>query len=252
MAVVCLTDEKGISEGRFMFDELVVSSATPSKTNRRWTIAASAMGESVLLGMLILVPLIYTEALPNAMLKTLIVAPPPPPAPPQPAATRGMSHVRVIPLSQITTPPSIPARISTEPDGPPTVYVEGGSSGAATGVFPALHRPAPPAEPPRAVEQNPPQRIRQGGVVPAALLVDRIVPGYPAIARTVHVSGTIVLHAIIAKDGTVQELTYVSGPPLLIKAAMDAVRQWRYRPTMLNGEPVEVETTIDVVFNLGG
>ena len=115
-----------------------------------------------------------------------------------------------------------------------------------------LLRPAAPPEPPRPVEQKPPQRIRQGGLVQAALLLNRIVPEYPAIARTAHVSGTIVLHAIIAKDGTVQELTYVSGPPLLIKAAMDAVRQWRYRPTMLNGGPVEVETTIDVVFNLGG
>lgn len=235
-----------------MFDELVVSSATPSTTNRRWTIAVSAMGQSVLLGMLILVPLIYTEALPNAMLKTLIVAPPPPPAPPQPVAARVRSRIRVIPLTQITTPPSIPPRISTEPGGPPTVYVEGGTNDTEDGVSMDLLRPGAPAEPPRAMEQKPAQRIRQGGLVQAALLVNRIVPGYPAIARTARVSGTIVLHAIIAKDGRVQELTYVSGPPLLIKAAMDAVRQWRYRPTMLNGEPVEVETTIDVVFNLGG
>ena len=64
-------------------------------------------------------------------------------------------------------------------------------------------------------------------------------------------SGTVVLHAIIAKDGTIQELQYVSGPPLLMKAAMDAVKEWRYKPTMLNGDPVEVDTTIDVVFTLG-
>jgi TonB family protein len=88
-----------------------------------------------------------------------------------------------------------------------------------------------------------------GGSVEAASIVDQVMPQYPAIAKTAHVSGTIVLHATIAKDGTVQELTYISGPPLLIKAAIDAVRTWRYRPTMLNGEPVEVETTIDVVFN---
>ena len=84
------------------------------------------------------------------------------------------------------------------------------------------------------------------------MLINRVVPDYPKIAQVAHVSGTIVLHAIIAKDGSVQELTYVSGPPLLIKAAIDAVRQWRYKPTLLNNEPVEVETTIDVVFNLGG
>ena len=74
---------------------------------------------------------------------------------------------------------------------------------------------------------------------------------YPALAKTAHVSGTVVLHAIIAKDGSIQELQFVSGPPLLMKAAMDAVREWRYRPTLLNGEPVEVDTTIDVVFTLG-
>jgi protein TonB len=84
------------------------------------------------------------------------------------------------------------------------------------------------------------------------MLINRVMPQYPAIARTAHVSGTVELHAIIAKDGSIEELSYVAGPPLLLKASMDAVRQWRYRPTLLNGEPVEVETTIDVVFNLGG
>jgi protein TonB len=87
--------------------------------------------------------------------------------------------------------------------------------------------------------------------VEAASLIHRVVPQYPEIARLTHVSGTIVLRAIIGKNGTVQELLYVLGPALLIKPAMDAVRQWSYRPTLLNGKPVEVETTIDVVFTLG-
>jgi len=87
--------------------------------------------------------------------------------------------------------------------------------------------------------------------VEAAALIDRVVPQYPEIAILTYVSGTVELRAIIARDGTVQELEYVSGPALLIKPAMDAVRQWRYRPTLLNGKPVEVETTIDVVFSLG-
>ena len=77
-------------------------------------------------------------------------------------------------------------------------------------------------------------------------------PVYPQIARTAHISGTVLLHAVIAKDGTIQELTYVSGPALLMRSAMDAVREWRYKPTLLNGEPVEVDTTIQVVFSLGG
>jgi protein TonB len=77
-------------------------------------------------------------------------------------------------------------------------------------------------------------------------------PQYPAIAKTAHISGTILLHAIIGKDGTVQNLQYISGPPLLMQSAMDAVKQWRYKPTLLNGDPVDVDTTISVVFTLGG
>jgi protein TonB len=87
--------------------------------------------------------------------------------------------------------------------------------------------------------------------VEAASLTNKVTPIYPPIAKTAHVSGTVVLHAIISKDGSIQELQYVSGPPLLMKSAMDAVKEWKYKPTMLNGDPVEVDTTIDVVFTLG-
>ena len=236
-----------------MFDQLVISSARLSRTHKRWTVMLSAMGQSLLLGLLLLLPLIYTEALPNGMLKTLLVAPPPPAAPAAPMPERTASRVRVIPLREIMAPATIPTRISTEFDEPPVDYVDGISGGNSIGNDSSLtdlfRASAPP--PPAPVEQRT-QRIRVGGSVEAASIISRVMPQYPVIARTAHVSGTIALHAIIAKDGTVQELTYISGPPLLIRAAMEAVREWRYRPTMLNGEPVEVETTIDVVFNLGG
>ncbi len=246
--VVCPHAKAGASRGRTMFDRLVVSGATAAKTHRRWTVALSAAAQSVLLCVLILVPLIYTEALPSVMLKTMLVAPPPPPAPPVvvPRATRA----RIVPLTTITAPTHIPPKIATEVDEPPVFYVQGAqASGAESDALDDLLRPADPAKP-LAVEQ-PAQRIPVGGAVEAALLTNRVVPQYPPIAITARVSGTVVLHAIIAKDGTVQELTYVSGPPLLIGAAMEAVRQWRYRPTLLNSMPVEVETTIEVIFNLG-
>jgi periplasmic protein TonB len=86
--------------------------------------------------------------------------------------------------------------------------------------------------------------------VTAAMLINRVQPMYPPLARQTRISGTVRLHAIIAKDGTVKELEVISGHPLLVQAALDAVRQWRYRPTLLNGEPVEVDTTIDVIFSL--
>ena len=86
----------------------------------------------------------------------------------------------------------------------------------------------------------------------SAKLLRMVQPVYPPIAKAARIQGTVVLHAIIAKDGTVQELKYVSGPPLLVQSAMDAVKQWRYQPTLLNAVPVKVDTVITVIFTLGG
>jgi TonB family protein len=94
-------------------------------------------------------------------------------------------------------------------------------------------------------------RIRVGGNVASAKLIHQVAPVYPAIAKTAHITGTVVLHCIIAKDGTVEEIEFVSGPPLLMHSATDAVRQWVYQPTLLNGEPVEVDTKVSLVFTLG-
>jgi protein TonB len=234
-----------------MFDQLVVSSAQANRTNKPWTVALSAIIQFVIIGILILIPLIYTEALPKGMLSTFLVAPaPPPPPPPPPAAPVKVVRPRIIQPQRMVAPTVIPKKIAiikeAAPDvsmGQASVGVVGGT-GPLGGVGPVI---APP--PPKPVT---PARIRVGGNVQAASLVRKVQPIYPQIARTAHVSGTVVLHAIIAKDGTIQELQYVSGPPLLMRAAMDAVREWRYKPTLLNGEPVEVDTTISVVFSLGG
>ena len=101
-------------------------------------------------------------------------------------------------------------------------------------------------------ESRAPRSIRLGGNVAQANLVHQVTPVYPEVAKSAHISGTVLLHAIVGKDGTVQDLQYVSGPPLLMKSAMDAVRQWRYKPVLLNGNPVEVDTTVSVIFTLGG
>jgi len=92
-----------------------------------------------------------------------------------------------------------------------------------------------------------PKRIRIAGNVEVPKIVHIVQPEYPADA---HVTGTVVLRAIIATDGTIMKLDYVSGPPLVVKAAIDAVEQWRYQPTTINGEPVQVDTTISVAFAL--
>jgi len=86
--------------------------------------------------------------------------------------------------------------------------------------------------------------------VQAAKLLRKVIPVYPKLAIAAHISGTVRLMGVVAKDGTVQQIRVVSGPALLVEAALDAVRQWVYRPTMLNNKPVEVIAPIDVIFTL--
>ena len=148
--------------------------------------------------------------------------------------------------------PSVPENSSEAPDIGPE-QGGGGEGPGLPGAGPSLPGgtgdrvivPEPPhAEPPRV------RTIQVSGGVMAAMLVNRVEPQYPAIAKVAHISGTVHLRAIIAKDGTVRELEVVDGNPLLARAALLAVQAWRYRPTRLNGEPVEVETFVTVNFVL--
>jgi protein TonB len=97
-----------------------------------------------------------------------------------------------------------------------------------------------------------PKQVSISAGVAAGLALHKTAPSYPPIAKTARVSGTVVLQAIISKAGTIQNLRVVSGPSMLQQSALDAVKSWRYRPYMLNNEPVDVETTVNVVFDLGG
>ena len=114
-----------------------------------------------------------------------------------------------------------------------------------------------PTQPPssrEAEESQPksPQRIRVPEEVSRKLLISTVVPMYPALARQARIQGTVVLDADISKDGTVETLQVISGHPLLVQAALDAVKQWRYKSYVLNGKPVAVNTQIIVAFALGG
>lgn len=245
-----------------MFDDLVESSPVKKKTNKPWTIFLSTVLQFLLLAILILIPLIYTEALPKTMLTTLLVAPPPPPPPPPPPAATPVKVVkpvaRLMQAGKLMAPRAIPKEVAMikEQEIPPEVSagtaiggVPGGvPGGQAGGVLGGIiggvgsNLPPPPKEGPK--------RIRVGGQVQTAKLVNKVQPIYPALAKQARIQGTVRLQAVIAKDGSVVELQVLSGHPLLVQAALDAVRQWRYQPTLLNGEPVEVVTTIDVVFTL--
>jgi TonB family protein len=95
-----------------------------------------------------------------------------------------------------------------------------------------------------------PEHVQVGGIVQSARLIHQEAPVYPPGAKMNHVQGTVVLHAIIAKDGSVKNLDVIEGQCDLVKSAADAVQKWRYRPTLFNGEPIEVDTTISVIFTL--
>ena len=97
-----------------------------------------------------------------------------------------------------------------------------------------------------------PQRVRVSQGVSQGLLVHQVKPNYPPLARQARIQGTVVLQALISKDGSIENLHLISGHPMLAPAAIDAVKQWKYKPYFLNGEPVEVETTINVNFTLAG
>jgi len=241
-----------------MFEDSLVESSGRIKTRRGWTTFLSFGFQMFLLGILILIPLIYTEALPKSQMMTFLVAPPPPPPPPPPPAAVPKQVVRPqteLVNNQLRQPTRIPEKVKMvkEEEAPVTsVGIVGGvpggmQGGSLGGVLGGIVSSS--SLPPKVAA---PQKIRVSSGVAAGNLIQKIQPQYPAIAKTARIQGTVVLEATISKSGTIEGLRAVSGPPVLYQAAIDAVRQWRYKPYMLNGEPVEVGTTVNVVFTLNG
>jgi len=156
--------------------------------------------------------------------------------------------------NQLTAPSKIPHDIKmvAEKEAPPSNSfgvagmegLGGSSSGVLGSVFGQGNGPKVKAEAPKKVN------ISAG--VAAGMLLQKITPNYPPIAKAARVSGTVILQATISKSGTIENLHVISGPAMLQQSTMDAVKQWRYKPYLLNGEPVEVETTVNVIFSLGG
>src|SRR6185437_6527676 len=185
-----------------MFDDMVVS-GNMKKTNKPWAVIVSSVVQALILGILILIPLISYSELPKNFNATYLAAPPPPPPPP-----------KLIPINKVAAPTVVPKHIEMVKEAAPTVDfsnagVAGGTGDAIGGLGNLLGGGAAPPPPPKA-----PTRVRVGGNVEQASLVRQTMPIYPAIAKTAHVQGTVVLHAIIGKDGAVQQLEYVSGPSL--------------------------------------
>ena len=233
-----------------MFESSLLQSSAPRKA-----ISLGYLVELILLGLVALIPLIHLEALPGALVSPTYLAPPSPPA----AAPRRQvvrSVTRPVTRKWMTAPLTIPNRIVHFNEAPaeaikppagavPDLVPWGDGRGLPEGFGGFIPPPPSPAH-----REPSPARLHVGGAVEAAKLVFQPHPEYPAIARMARVQGTVRLGAIITRDGTIESLEVLSGPPLLIKAAMDAVSRWRYQPTLLNGEPVEVSTEIDVNFVL--
>jgi protein TonB len=245
-----------------MFEDSLIESGGRLKTKRGLTTTISFLFEAMLLGVMILIPLLFTDALPKTQLLTLIVAPPPPPPPPPPAAApvHIVKQVQTdIINGQLRTPTKIPKKVEMikEDEAPPPVMASSGVVGGVPGGIPGgqmggviggIISSTPVAVPKVAT----PQRVRVSAGVTSGLLVKRIQPNYPPLARQARIQGTVVLHAVISKEGAIENLTLVSGHPMLAPAAIEAVKQWRYKPYLLNGEPVEVDTEVQVNFTLAG
>jgi periplasmic protein TonB len=245
-----------------MFEDSLIESGNRLKTKRGWTSMVSFLIQIGIIGVMVLIPLIFTEALPKTQLMTFLVAPPPPPPPPPPAAApvHVVKQIQTdIVNGELRTPTKIPQKVQMikEDEAPPpsmaTAGVVGGVPGGVPGgqmggIIGGIVSSTPMAVPKVAT----PQRVRVSSGVSTGLLVRKVNPNYPPLARQARIQGTVILQAEISKTGDIQNLRLISGHPMLAPSAIEAVKQWKYKPYLLNGEPVEVETTVQVNFTLAG
>jgi periplasmic protein TonB len=236
------------------------------ETNRGWSVAMSLLFQMTALLLLIAAPLLQPELLPKAVANLVTIAPPASaPVPPPPQQTEPAARTRRAPADwqgRLTEPTSIPNKVPRLFDEPPSSAGPGvpgmellGPGGSGNGIANNLASVKTAAPPPAQVQrveapEAKPVRVLVGGKVQDALLTHKVIPVYPRMAVQTRVEGTVRFSAIISKSGEITNLTLLGGNPLLVEAAADAVRQWRYKPTYLNGDPVEVVTTIDVQFTL--
>ena len=233
----------------------------PNRPGKPWIFFASASAELIAISLAILIPLARTNHIPDFHWKSVSVAAPSKPLEMQPVVTQstGSAIYSASPRRIFIPRPSesfLGSRttgtefVSIEPPG--TIDLAGPSrtEGIELEKFPAIPTfTSPPHSP--IVTAAPPGPIRVSIGVLMAKLVKKVIPEYPPLAKTARVSGVVHLLGVIAKDGTIQNLQVIGGHPLLTRAALEAVRQWIYEPTLLNGQPVEVIAPIDVNFTLG-
>lgn len=240
-----------------MFADSLLETSWAYRTRRSWTTLTSFGLQAAIIGLILLIPLGMTVGLPlsRTVSTPLGVFRRNPGPTPHPSGPR-TGVTTVIPYKgRIMAPSSIPPTISRT-SGPVSESVEpyGIYIGPSRGSGPELPvqiygtRVMPTIAPPPATIRR---EFRTSSMLEGSL-IRRVQPVYPPLARSARIQGSVVLAAVIGKDGTMQNLKLISGHPMLVPAAVDAVSQWRYRPYILNGEPIEVETQITVNFVLAG
>lgn len=237
---------------RRLFEDLVVSARASGRRGRGWVFTASTALHAMVVGGLLVVPALRSGELPQPVPpsgRIVDVALPTPPASSPP------------PQIDARPPRQGPRRSGGSPQ-PPTIYHPGESEhpddrGPVTDGTPICFdcTAEPPADPggdatPGALTDAPPQRIVLSPTIRPPVKLRHVPPAYPEIAKAAHVQGVVVLECVVGRDGHVLELRVLSGPTLLRDAATDAVRQWAYTPTLLNGVPVEVLMNVTVKFIL--
>ena len=248
-----------------MFDPIL--SESTARTRRPLAVTLSFGGQVLVVGLTVLFPILRPEGILPGRMSHVIAAPMGVARGPEPPRQKSVAHATFVRTTAHTfvvpvlrQPANVPnAILSDESESPATLSsglggppISGATAGVpwGTGVSSSVIPKLPPPKPAQATAPGPPPRVRVGGVVQAAKIVRQVTPVYPASARQARISGTVRIEAVIGRDGIIQSLQVTSGHPWLAQAALDAVRQWVYRPTLLNGEPVEVLTQIDVNFKL--
>lgn len=253
-----------------MFEQSFVQPNSRVRTG--WSLVTSFGLQAMLLTVALAIPLVNPELLPKVLESSILLAPPVAPPGPPPDMPRALATSRAPAREtppgfyQPSTMPAKPAVLVDEPfetgNSDPGPYVQGAIPGAGPGHNSEFVRSlldsvrtsvAPPAQVVRPVEppKAPAAPIHVSKGVQEAMLIEKVIPRYPQIAINARVQGVVHLTALISREGRVTQLRVLSGHPLLIPAAIEAVKQWRYRPTLLSGVPMEVVTQVDVHFNLG-
>ena len=239
-----------------MFEQSLLIDHTGSR--RTATFAVSLTAQILVAGVLVIAPLLYRQVLPALHVPEIVPVvtfwhPPQPPVTESHPAARssGLSLPGVFrPPVPIHTDYPEAGMVVIDPDAPVLPATPG--IALPIGLPTNLPRFDNPAAMPVKTDVVKPIEtpVVVGGAVQSAKLLKQVVPAYPPAARQLRISGTVRLLGIIARNGTIQRLQVLSGHPMLRQAALDAVSQWVYRPTILNGQPVEVEAPIDVIFTL--